>query len=177
MKKLLIITTLIVTLALEGCGKSENSVTTNPSSFATESEALQPIRLIDSDDMVYIEGITVEAANTIDSVFRYYEATDGAESTDGELAWIYNPLRPAITDWFDPGFDLVETFKVLKETDKTGSMETGTLAWIINPLSAELTSENADDIFYYRPDAELNGYIMSSGYFYLGYAYSNMCQN
>lgn len=182
-KSLIAIAIIAIGLTLGGCGANKSSADQadierpNPSVAESDINGLQAVRLINSDEMVYIEDITAEEAATIDLVFRYYEATNGAETTDGELAWIYNPIRPAITDWFDPEFNLIENFKTLKQTDETGDMKTGTFAWIINPLSTELASQNADNVFYYRADQDLGGYVMSGGYFYLGYTYSSICQD
>lgn len=137
-----------------------------------DPSSLQPIRLLNSEDIVYIEGISTEDAAYIDQVFRLYEETDGAEVTEGELAWIYNQLQPTVANWFNPEFDLVDAFNASDHTEET----VGSMSWLFNPIVQNLAKENSDEVFYYRYDGDLNGYRMSTAYFFLGFAYSGMWQ-
>ncbi len=137
--------------------------------IAGENETWQEVRLINSDTVVYIGGISPEEAADIDSIFRYYEESEGAEITDNELAQIYEQMKPAILEWFDPEFDMVTAFK-----DKVGTTaDTSSIAWVVNPMMQYLVDGNATDYIYFQKDEDGN-YHMTISYYMMGYVYSDM---
>lgn len=138
---------------------------------SADSSTLQPIRLPNSEEVVYIEGVTTNDVALIDAILRRFEELDGTEATEaGELAWIYTDLQPAINDWFDPDFDLIGAFSATEHTPESD----GAMAWLSVPLSQNLAADESGNAFYYKKDAELGGYRMSAGYYLIGFVYSGM---
>lgn len=130
----------------------------------------QAIKLPNSEEMVYIEGISQEEADALDKAFRQYEEVANTEvDTTNELAHLYTEMGPAIEAWFDPEIDTVADFKsVLHDTNET-------VAWLTQPLEQALEREDCANAFYYK-EREGGGYTMSYGYYLVGYAHSSTWQ-
>lgn len=130
----------------------------------------QAIKLPNSEEMVYIEGISQEEADALNNAFRQYEEVAGAEvDTTNELAYLYTEIGPAIETWFDPNVDTIADFKAVLHD------ATGTVAWLTQPLEQALEREDCANAFYYK-EREGGGYTMSYGYYLVGYAHSNTWQ-
>lgn len=132
------------------------------------SDSVQSVHLLNSDKLVYINGIDAETAANIEAVFQYYESDDdNAEDTVGSLANIYAQIEPQVTEWFDPQFDLIAAFNAIDHPAD------GPDAWLANPLAESLAEGNSTDIFYFR-QREDGDYEMSAAYYLLGCTYANM---
>lgn len=130
----------------------------------------EAVRLPNSEEMVYIEGITKEEADGLDSALRMYEETLGAEVDEADsLAYIYTEMGPALEAWFDPNVDTVANFKAV-DHDATGAG-----AWLTQPLEQALAREDCANAFYFT-QREGGGYTMSYGYYLVGYAHSGLWQ-
>ncbi len=141
----------------------------NSINLGPNEAALKPIRMINSDDIVYVEGISDEMASDINLVLRRYEET-GDLKMDDDMLWVYSQLQPTIANWFNPDFNLIEAFSAKNHTLESD----GKTAWLSVQLSQILASGDTDSIFYYRYDDKLGGYRMSAYYYLLGLSYSCM---
>lgn len=129
----------------------------------------QAIKLPNSEEMVYIEGISQEEADALNNAFRQYEEVADTEvDTTNELAYLYTEIGPAIEAWFDPKIDTVADFKSVLH-------DNGTVAWLTQPLEQALEREDCANAFYYK-EREGGGYTMSYGYYLVGYAHSSTWQ-
>ncbi len=130
----------------------------------------EAVRLPNSEEMVYIEGITEEEAAALDNAFRQYEESIGAEVDEtNSLAYIYTEMGPAIEAWFDPNVDTVANFKAAVHD------ATGATAWLTQPLEQALAREDCANAFYFTQREDGN-YTMSYGYYLIGYAHSSLWQ-
>lgn len=174
-KSLAAIATVVLVVASIGvvCHTNQTSAS-NSQSTTTEdiaSSTMQPIRLVNSEETVFIEGVTAAEATYLDALFRGYEqAVSEPLNTTGTTLWIYAPLMLVVLNWFDPNFNLIPAFQQASENYS----RTGPLSYIINPLNEALTSPEAENIFYYKTDEQLGGYRMSLYYFLAGYVYFNI---
>ncbi len=137
-----------------------------------DTSKLQPIRLPNSEEVVYIEWLPAEDVTKIDGLLRQFEQADADTAAEaGEMAWIYTETLPAIAEWFNPEFDLIEAYKASDRPSETDPV----MDEIITALEYNLAKENANDIFYFRKGE--TGYCMSAGYYLLGYVYSGISHN
>lgn len=127
----------------------------------------QEIRLPNSEEIVYIEGISEEEAAILDSTLRHYEELLNA--VEGEITTIGSVNTAAVEAWLNPEINIVDAF-ASTEYDATGS-----IAWLTNPLKTALIREDCAEAFYFQP-REGGGYTMSYGYYLIGYVYSGMWQ-
>lgn len=151
---------LAATLLLGGCNRLQN---TNPV-FNDEDDSLgQAIKLVNSEDIVYIDGISAEDAKMIDALLRYVE--DTSKITDADLAQQFDQIAPKIAQWFDPNFDVVDVFR-----DANCELRNET-------TNSLVFSENAkEELYFVEFDGQTGIYSMSSGYYLLGYYYSGIEQ-
>ncbi len=139
---------------------------------SSDPSTLQPIRLPNSEEVVYVEWLPAEDVTKIDGLLRQFEQADADTAAEaGEMAWIYTETLPAIAEWFNPEFNLVEAYKASDHPSETDPV----MDEIITALEYNLAKENANDIFYFRKGE--TGYRMSAGYYLLGYVYSGINHN
>ena len=162
-------------------GKDKSGEENQQAATATEAEIdfaellsskgiKQAIRMPNSEEVVYIEGISKEEADSLDNALRMYEETLGAEvDTTDSLAYIYTEMGPAIESWFDPAVDTVAAFKATEHDP------TGVNAWLTNPLEEALAREEYKNAFYFKERSD-GGYNMSYGYYLIGYTHSSLWQ-
>lgn len=180
MKKLVVITLLMATI-LSGCNNTtSDTLTTNQIEAEIErvaaildntGETLEPIRPIDSENTIYVEGIESKDANRIDALFRHLEehpkGSSQIDAKDDEFAWICTEIdRQKLSKCFDPQFNLTEQFQATTSKQLT----TGAMSWLTRPLNDRLDVDAEDFHFIY--DTDLKAWRMSAGYLLMSFAYA-----
>lgn len=183
MKKIVaLMATVALMLVLGGCrGKGETVAISRDeiddvpiwSDIPSDASSSQSLKLLNSDDVVVIEGITEEEVADIDAVLRHYEKLDEMHEDledAGAITWLYRPLRPALSSWFNPEFDLVET--VTRELDNNNqALDDSPIAWLAKPLRNYLLDDETQGLFYFVEE-QSGCYRMSREYYLLGFVYA-----
>ncbi len=141
--------------------------------WTTNQDLLHQIRIPNSDETMYIEGLSDEEASNTDQILRLYEQADGSENSTyaGELAWLYEPLKHTVADWFNPDFDLPGELR-----STWGDKQIQGIDPLANDITMSVKSylDTYQDEIYFKEDPELGGYRMSARYYILGYLYTSL---